>query len=267
MVDALRSFFETISWPMTPPPCYGTFHILYTLIGFAVCAIVAWKLRNVSDKAFRGILFGFGVLLAVSEVFKQLLYYFVVMDGRYAWDEFPFQLCSVPMYLCLIAPWLKPGKVQRGMYSFMVLYNLLGGAISFAEPSGLMLDRWFLTVHALAWHMLLVFLGLFICFSKRGGNEQGDYRSATGTFLVLCVIAFGVNCAVQFGLHKHINMFFVGPGNSPLAVFSLFSKWFGWYVNTLIYVAAVCLGAYLIFLLIYYCQNRSLPFRKKQLCQ
>ena len=32
------------------------------------------------------------------------------------------------MYMCLIAPWLKPGKLQRGMYSFMVLYNLLGGA-------------------------------------------------------------------------------------------------------------------------------------------
>ena len=54
-----------------------------------------------------------------------------------------------------------------------------------------------------------------------------------------------------------MNMFFVGPGNSPIAVFSLFSEWFGWYVNTPIYLFALCLGAYLIFRLINLLQKRS----------
>jgi hypothetical protein len=113
--------------------------------------------------------------------------------------------------------------------------------------------------------MLLVFIGLFLCFSKRGGNRQADYAGATYTFLAMCCVAFGLNCFVQYGLDKSMNMFFVGPGNSPLAVFSSFSEWFGWYVNTFIYIFAVCLGAYLIFLLIYYLQNKALPFRKKAL--
>lgn len=265
MIAALDALFESTAWPMTPPPAYGAFHILYTLIGFALCGIAAWKLRNVSEKACKWILFSIGLVLTVSEVWKQLFYFFVMMDNRYSWHDFPFQLCSIPIYLCVIAPWLKPGKLQRGMYSFMVLYNLLGGAISFAEPSGLLHEHWFLTVHALAWHMLLVFIGLFICFSKRGGNQKNDYVGATWTFIALCAIAFGLNCFVQFGLGENMNMFFVGPGNSPLAVFSLFSEWFGWYINTPIYIFAVCLGAYLIFLLIYYLQNKELPFRKKML--
>lgn len=264
MLEALRPFFEFISWPMTPPPSYGLFHILFTLIGFTVCGVSAWKLRNVSDKTASRILFSLGVLMAVFELLKQFFLYFIMMDSQYYWEEFPFQLCSIPMYLCLIAPWLKPGKLQRGMYSFMVLYNLLGGAIAFAEPHGLMLDRWFLTSHALGWHMLLVFIGLFICFSKRGGNKQSDYVGATCTFIVLCGIAFCLNCIVQNVVGEYMNMFFVGPGNSPIAVFSLFSKWFGWYINTLIYIPIVCLGAYLVFLLIYFLQNRSLPFGKKR---
>ncbi|MBE6958108.1 MAG: hypothetical protein E7447_03015 [Ruminococcaceae bacterium] len=265
MLTALDTFFESMAWPMTPPPAYGAFHILYTLIGFALCGILAWKLRNVGEKAFHWILFSVGTVLIISEVFKQFFYYFVMMDNRYAWGDFPFQLCSIPMYLCVTAPWLKNPRVQRGMYSFMVLYNLLGGAISFAEPSGLLHGHWFLTIHALVWHMLLVFIGLFICFSRRGGNQMGDYRSATCAFLALSVVAFALNCFVQFGLGENMNMFFVGPGNSPLAVFSLFSEWFGWYVNTFIYLFAVCLGAYLIFLLIYYLQNKELPRKKKQL--
>ena len=257
MIQSMDAFFESISYPMEPIPAYGAFHIQYTLIGFALCGIISWKLRKVSDRTAGRILFGVGLFLTISEVFKQLFYFFVMEDNAYSWGDFPFQLCSVPMYLCLIAPWLKPGKVQRGMYSFMVLYNLLGGAISFAEPSGLLLDHWFLTIHALVWHMLLVFIGLFICFSGRGGNRRSDYWTATWTFIALCGVAFALNCFVQFGLGEDMNMFFVGPGNSPIAVFKQFSEWFGWYINTPIYIFAVCLGAYLIYRIIVWVQNRT----------
>ena len=112
--------------------------------------------------------------------------------------------------------------------------------------------------------MVLVFIGLFICFSKRGGNQKSDYWGAAATFVALCGIAFALNCFVQFGLGKHMNMFFVGPGNSPLIVFKQFSQWFGWYVSTPIYIFAVCLGAYLVFTLIYWLQHKKLPFSLKK---
>lgn len=93
----LATFFESISWPMEPPPAYGAFHILFTLIGFAVCGFSAWKLRNVSDKTACHILFACGLVLTLSEVFKQFFCYYVIADGTYHWGEFPFQLCSIPM--------------------------------------------------------------------------------------------------------------------------------------------------------------------------
>lgn len=264
MIETLDRFFESVAWPMEPFPSYGAVHISYTLIGFALCAVVAWKLRRIREKAAGGLLFSLGLILILSEIFKQFFYFFVMKDNCYSWNDFPFQLCSVPMYLCLIAPWLKEGRLKRGMYSFMVLYNLLGGAISFAEPSGLLHAHWFLTVHALVWHMLLVFIGLFLCFSGRGGNRRSDYVGATATFVALCGIAFALNCFVQFGLQDHMNMFFVGPGNSPIVVFKQFSEWFGWYVNTPIYIFAVSLGAYVVFCIIYACHNKRLPFGKQK---
>ena len=57
----LYNFFESVAWPMETPDAYGTFHILFTLIGFSVCAFSSWKLRNVSDKTARHILFACGL--------------------------------------------------------------------------------------------------------------------------------------------------------------------------------------------------------------
>jgi len=261
----LDIFFESISWPMQPPPAYGAFHILFTFIGFAVCGFSAWKLRYVSDRSAGLILFACGLVLSLSEVFKQFFCYYVIADNTYYWGEFPFQLCSIPMYMCLITPWLKESKLRRALYSFMVLYNLLGGAIAFTEPSGLLHSHLFLTVHSCVWHMLLVFVGLFLCISKRGGTQVSDYISSTRIFIVLCGAAFTLNCFVQFGLGQEMNMFFVGPGNSPIIVFNQFSEWFGWYINTPIYIFAVSLGAYLVFVLIYWCLNKELPHIKKQI--
>lgn len=264
----LEQFLRAISWTMTPPPAYGPFHIIYTLSGFFLCGLLAWKMRKVSNRTIEWTLFGCGLFLSLTEVMKQFFYYYIMNDHSYAWGDFPFQLCSIPMYFCLITPFVKAGKLKRGMFSFMVLYNLLGGAISFLEPSGLLHGHWFLTIHALMWHMMLVFIGLLLCFSGQGGQEKSDYLHATATFLVLCAVAFALNCFVRYGLGKEMNMFFVGPGNSPLAVFSNFSQWFGWYVNTPIYMFAVCLGAYIVFTLIYMLRNHKLPFtvRKKAAC-
>ena len=191
----------------------------------------------------------------------QLFYSLYLSDNQYVWWIFPFQLCSIPMYLCLIAPLLKPGKLQKFMYKFMAIYNLLGGAIAFTEPSGLFHPYWTLTWHALIWHMLIVFVGLYLTFSGRGGCEISDYWSATKTSLVLCVIAFGINLLFRDVSDGSINMFFIGPSNSSIVVFKQISEHFGWYFSTALYIPAVCLGAYLCFLPNYLIKHKSFSSR------
>ena len=245
-ISLLDQWITATAWKIPTPKAYGPFHLSFTLIGFLVCGLLAYRLRNISPKASRRLLIGIGIFLLVSEVYKQLLYYLTINESGYSWWIFPFQLCSIPMYLCIITPLLKPGEVQRSLYTFMMLYNLLGGGISFAEPSGLLNKYVTLTAHSMIWHMLLVFVGLYLMFSGLGGRTAKDYRHSTYVFLGLCVVAFTINVVFQDVSGGTINMFFIGPAKTSIAVFKQIASRFGWYVSTAVYIPAICLGAYLI---------------------
>ena len=189
----LEKLIEATAWPMERPASYGPFHLIFTFVGLALCILAAYLLRKTDERGNRIVLWSVGGFLAITELYKQLFYYFYIGDHSYQWWIFPFQLCSVPMYLCLIAPFLKKGKVQSAMYHFMTTFNLLGGAIAFAEPSGLTHEYWTLTLHAFVWHMLLVFIGFYLIASGRGAKTMKDYGSSVVVFLCLAVVAFVIN--------------------------------------------------------------------------
>lgn len=236
------------AWQMTPPPAYGAFHLSFTVVGIALCFLLSWRLRALSERGHRRVLFFSSMILILTEIYKQLFYYFYLNDNTYAYHIFPFQLCSVPMYLCLIACFLKPGPVRDGLYGFMTTYNLLGGLMAFIEPSGITHSYWTLTLHAYLWHMMLIFIGIYLIMSGHFAKKKKDFLRATVTFLVLCAVAFAINLLLRDVSGGNINMFFVGPSNSPLFFFKGVSGMFGWYISTLLYIPAVILGAFLIFL-------------------
>ena len=242
MRDFLWDILSATAFTMEKASAYGTVHLGFLLPGLAVCLLAAWKLRKLGDRGIKRLLLCCGAFLFLTELYKQLFHCVYLWEGEYNWGIFPFHFCSVPMYFSLIAPMLPKGRAKRYMYSFMGLYNLLGGGLALFEPSGLLHVYWTLTVHAFLWHLMLVFIGLVLLLS---GNA-GDYRGATLCFLALCVVAFCINLAFREASGGALNMFFVGPSDSPIIVFREISETFGWYVSTAIYVPAVCLGAWLI---------------------
>ena len=130
-----------------------------------------------------------------------------------------------------------------------MLYNLLSGGISFLEPSGMLHAYPTLTAVSLIWHLMLVFVGLYLLFSGRGGYTKKDYWLSTWTFLSLCIIAFSLNLIFWKPSGGTINMFFIGPANSSIFVFKQIAERFGWYASTALYIPALCIGAYIIFLI------------------
>ena len=95
----MYELMQLTAWGMEKPKAYGAFHLVFMIGGLFLCVLFAFLLRKASDKANKIIIFSCGAFLAVCEVYKQLFYTFYIGEGSYQWWIFPFQLCSVPMYL------------------------------------------------------------------------------------------------------------------------------------------------------------------------
>lgn len=242
----MQEFFKWTAWEMERPQSYGAFHLIFALTGIAVCIVLAYLLRKTSDKANRALLLGVGIFLIIAELYKQFFYYFVVHDCYYPAWIVPFQLCSVPMYLCVFCGLCKNEKINAWFYDFMFAFNLLGGAISFTEPSGLNHPYLMLTLHAYIWHLSLVFLGFYLYFSKRACNDWKGYFKGLAIFFACAGIAQILN--VTLIKYDTVNMFFISPYvRSSIVVFKDFWENLGWFANMCLFLLALVIGGAVVY--------------------
>lgn len=206
-----------------------------------------------------------GVIMSVSEIWKQLTLTFVLGSGSYNWWYFPFQLCSIPMYLLIFYPWLRGERPRRILLTFLMSYTLLGGIAVFADTSGLRYPLPALTVHSYIWHILLILIGVLsgliyfrsvhekalsapVRFHSAHVKALRAFAGSTGLYLFCCVMAELFNLAFdRFGT---INMFYINPDyKMQQIVFSDLSVRIGNTPAILLYIASTILGAFLLFLI------------------
>ena len=240
----MQAFLQWTAWEMVKPSGYGWFHILMTLGLLAATVAGAYALRRTTDKQNRIVLGAVGGFLLLTEVYKIAFHMTVNPYNWYFWGTFPFQLCSVPMYLCLFCALCRNEKVNRWLYEGMFAVNMVGGIMAFIEPSGIQHGYWTLTLHAYLWHMLLIFVGLYLYFSKRVCADKTSYIKAAVVYLAACGVAQSLN--LIFG--DKINCFYISPYvQSPLAVFKDIYAGSGWVANMLLLMLAVLLASAAIY--------------------
>lgn len=117
-------------------------------------------IKKFSLHCIEKVLFFIGIFLLTSEILKQLLLTFVVNNGHYNLWYFPFQLCSLPMYLLVLYPFFHTEPARNTILGFLSTYNLLGGIAVFFDTSGMHYPLLILTVHSYLWHILLIVTGI-----------------------------------------------------------------------------------------------------------
>ena len=248
----MENFFQFTAWPMMPPVPYSAFHILLSLSGIilAICSARLLAGHTGSKKHSGRILFLSGLFLSICELYKQGFLYTIVNSGSYDWWYFPFQLCSVPMYLCLLYPFVSSGSryfmINQKVYAtFIQDFGLLGGFMALADPSGLMHPYWTLTLHGFLWHFILIFIGSYCCFSQISDTSTGGFSRVLPLFFLGCIIATLINVAA--GPDGNADMFYITPYYPSLQrVFHTIALTVGIIPGNIIYLFCVCLGAGLI---------------------
>lgn len=228
------------------PKLFGTFHIIALILSIGVPLPAAYVLRNTKPVFRERVLFTAGTLLVLMECGKQLFYYHVVNQGVYDVWFFPFQLCSVPMYLCLILPFLR-GNAKETAMTFLWDYCFFGALLALLYPEGMMRPHPLMTLHGFMWHAILLFIAFLVFFGKDASKDWRTYAHATGVLLFLCVIAVCINVLLEgHGLvTSYPDMFYLTPFHHTMQpVATVVESRFGRLCARLAYVVAmVVLGA------------------------
>ena len=201
------------------PGMFSWFHLLWLGIMIAACIILGLTVaRKHSPKNDRIMIAIFAVILIGCEVFKQLFWF--AHYEYYRFEIFPFQFCSVPIYVAIAASIMPWDKAREICYRFLAFYGIIGGLAVMVVPSAVLYTYYVpMSLHAMLWHTVLVVMGVYLIISRGYGKCLKEMYAPA--IMLLCFIALAiVGNILVYPLHlntpachegDNLSMFYISP--------------------------------------------------------
>ena len=201
------------------PGMFSWFHLLslalMVLMTVAVCKI--WGTKH-DPKTERRVIGVFAALLVLCEVFKQLFWF--EFYGYYRWEIFPFQFCSVPIYISVFAALVPSDKVREVCYRFLAFFGIIGGIAVMAVPTAVLYTYFVsISIHSMVWHAILIAMGAFLIVSRGYGR---NFKELLAPFIMYlgCIVTAIIGNILVYKLHlgtdachegDNLSMFYLSP--------------------------------------------------------
>ncbi len=255
-MDFFAKVLEILNADMVKPEMYGIFHLSF-FIASIVLGIVLCKLVPKPDIRFmRKFLLILSIFIIVLEIYKQINYSFSYTDGikyDYQWYAFPFQFCSTPMYIGLLAGIAKKGKFHDSLVAYLATFALFAGLCVMFYPADIYVDTIGINIQTSICHGSMISVGIFLLGTGYIKREHKTILKAIPVFACLVAAAAVMNEAAYFwGLleNETFNMFFISPHCAPsLPVYSLVQSVVPFPFCLIIYIVAFSLAAYIMLLI------------------
>jgi len=253
-MNILETILEFLNHDMRTPVSYQSFSISwfhYLALTIAIiCSVIAIKkLKNASDQEVKRFLLGFSILLLSFEAYKQLIFSYQ-QNWNYPWYIFPFQFCSTPMYVGLIAGLTNNVKVRQACINFLGTFGLFAGTAVMLYPNDVFITTIGINIQTMIHHGSMMVVGMALLASKVKLTSR-SILSATLIFTILVSIAIGLNYIHNtYIADGTFNMFFINPlFQNHLPVLSIIEPLVPHPVFVLIYIVGFAFVAYLMLLI------------------
>lgn len=244
------------SWPNPNHQGYGIANIAICILTIVFsCFFFRWG-NHSTLRTIKKVVFAFGIFFFCLELYKQLFFHVFEKRDGYKWSIFPFQFCSMPLYFCLIAPFLC-NKGRKWILSFLAFYGFLGGVSVLIFPKTVMSIEVTITMQSLIWHGAMVVLACYLIGACHFGKRYKELLPGTIVFLLITIVALIMNIVfeqlkIKYQLSDTFNMFFISPYyKSTILVLSTIWEKTNWYVFFACYVFGIILAATVLFASIY----------------
>ena len=247
---------EFLDTQMEKPEPYGWFHLLF--FGLAILLTVVFAVwHRGKQKHVRFMLLFVSILVFLLEIYKQINYSFSVSDGGiafdYQWYAFPFQFCSTPMYVGLLAGILGKGKLHDCLCAYLATYAIFAGAAVMLYPTSIFIGTIGINIQSLICHGSMIFLGVYLFATGHVKLRHKTILRALPVFAVMVLIAAtGNEIAHLSGLleTEDLNLFFISPYCEPhLPVYSSVQALVPFPYCLIIYILGFTAAAYIMPLL------------------
>ena len=255
-MEFLRTVLEILDARMTTPEGYGWFHLLFFALSIGMGIFLCIKFKNPTEKQTRTILLILSITSIVLEIYKQINYTFSPTDtginADYQWYAFPWQFCSMPMYVGLLGG-LTKGKFHHAMCAFLATYSTFAGLCVMLYPAQVFISTIGINLQTMICHGSMLTVGIFLLGTRYVESTHKTILKAIPVFSVAVLMAMGMNELAHwtgFTGGETFNMFFISPYEDPsLPVYSIVQQYVPYPWCLIIYIAAFSLAAYLILLI------------------
>ena len=221
----LGNILQILDAQMPEPQLYGLFHVV-SLVLCILIGILFYRLwPSANEQVIRRLLLVVSLVVILLEVYKQINFSFSY-DGTaitfdYQWYAFPFQFCSTPMYVGLLAAIIPNQRIHNCLCTYLATYGLFAGIAVMVYPVSVFTETVGINIQTMVCHGAMVSIGMLLLLS---GYVKTIWK-AIPVFGVLVTSAALMNeLAHLSGLleTETFNMFFISPYCSPeLPVYSM----------------------------------------------
>lgn len=256
-MNAFEKFLKILDGKMVEPLAYGWFHLMcWGIVILLTAFLCTLALKNKkegksNDNFIRGVVLTYAILGIILEVYKQLNFSFNSTTGEwhYQWYAFPFQFCSTPMYVALIAGCLKKCEFQKYLYAYLGTFALFAGLCVMFYPGDVFTRTIGINIQTMVCHGGMVVMGIFLLISGGVDLKWKSILKAMAVFSGLVVIALIMNVIFNStGNTATFNMFYISPYlPCTLPILNLIYEKVPYVVFLLIYFIGFSLAGCLVF--------------------
>jgi len=250
---------------MDTPQAFGPFHLIFFAFFILLEVLLVVFFRKCNDKTFRKIVFICWIIIVIFEIFKQIYWNFELKQtivgesvrynigarsGKYEWSSFPYQFCSLPLYLWPLLVFLPDSKFRDIMNIFIATFVFFAGFGYFFVPASLYSST-FISHQTLIHHGLQWSICLFIFIHE---FDKFTYKKFLWSSLWLVgTVALAVILNVIFSNFGSLNLFELNPIQpTSAALFGDILKAVGYPLYLLIYLVGFFVFANVAYFAIYY---------------
>jgi hypothetical protein len=252
--NIIENILQWLSGTMSTPVPYQSFsqswfHYL-ALITIVIFSFISFRyVKKGTSKHVQRYVLIIGIILLIFEIYKQ-----VIMNYRanwnYQWYIFPFQFCSTPIYIALIAGLIKPGKIQNFLYEFLATYGLFAGAAVIFYPNDVFIDLIGINIQTMVHHGAMAIMGITLLVYVVNLKHTVIFR-ASSVFIILLIMAMIMNLIHNTYIQQGtFNMFFINQrfGNH-LPILTNIYDMVPYVVFLIVYIIGFGMAAYVVLLI------------------